>query len=139
MTDRVEALHNRQMTACPDRRIHVEAGGWRCQGCGWSLHSQRTDVDLRALPDLFRAERERRGLSHRQAAEQIGYSYADLCRFEKGRKDPRLSVVVRMVEWLGPPDPCFCIYDSRTGERTDNPHCPREHTARDARRSSDDG
>jgi hypothetical protein len=27
-------------------------------------------------------------------------------------------------------EPCFCIYHAETGERTDNPHCPRHSNPR---------
>lgn len=52
------------------------------------------------LPDLVREERLRRGLSLRTAAAEIGYTYADLCRFENGAKDVRASTAVAMLRWL---------------------------------------
>lgn len=55
---------------------------------------------LANLPSLFRAERQRRGLSHRDVAEQVSYDYADLCRFEKGQKSPTLPALVRIAQWM---------------------------------------
>lgn len=52
------------------------------------------------LPSSVRAALLQRQLSHRQAAEQIGMSYADLCRFELGKKDVRLSTARRLIAWL---------------------------------------
>lgn len=59
------------------------------------------DADtLGQLPEIVREERRRRGLSVRQAANEMGYSFADLTRFELGRKDARLSTVIKMLNWL---------------------------------------
>jgi ribosome-binding protein aMBF1 (putative translation factor) len=55
---------------------------------------------LEGLPELVRSERQRRGIGHRQAAPEMGYTYADLCRFEQGEKIPRLDAAVRMLRWL---------------------------------------
>ena len=55
---------------------------------------------LEWLPALVRVERLRRGLSLRTAAAEIGYTYADLCRFENGSKDVRVSTAVAMLRWL---------------------------------------
>lgn len=55
---------------------------------------------LEWLPALVREERLRRGLSLRTAAAEIGYTYADLCRFENGSKDVRASTAVAMLRWL---------------------------------------
>jgi hypothetical protein len=55
---------------------------------------------LDALPELVRAERIRRGLSHRAAGEQIGYAYADLCRFERRTKTLTLPTALAMLRWL---------------------------------------
>lgn len=52
------------------------------------------------LPVLVREERHRRGLSHRAAAAEMGYAYADLCRFENGTKVPTLTSVLSMLRWL---------------------------------------
>lgn len=55
---------------------------------------------LDMLPALMRSSRLVRGLSLREAADQIPYPFADLCRFESGRKNPTLSSVVAMIRWL---------------------------------------
>lgn len=57
--------------------------------------------DLERLHVEMKAERLRRGLSLRDAADQIGYSFADLCRFEKGKKDVRVSTAIAMLRWMG--------------------------------------
>lgn len=56
--------------------------------------------ELCALPSKVRAVRVQRGLSHRQAAEEIGMAYADLCRFEQGKKDVRLSTALKLTDWM---------------------------------------
>ena len=53
---------------------------------------------------MVREERLRRGLSLRDAAEQIGYSFADLHRFENGKKDVRVSTAMAMLRWADGPD-----------------------------------
>lgn len=58
---------------------------------------------LDSMPADVRAERQRRGLSHRSAAEQIGIAYADLCRFELGHKDCRLSTLRAIAAWMNGP------------------------------------
>ena len=55
---------------------------------------------VESLPVLVREERLRRGLSHRAAAAEMGYAFADLCRFEKGAKVPTLTSVLSMLRWL---------------------------------------
>lgn len=55
---------------------------------------------VEALPLLVQNERKRRRLSLRDAAVEIGYAYADLCRFEGGSKQPTLPSVVNMLRWL---------------------------------------
>lgn len=55
-------------------------------------------VDM--LPVLVREERLRRGLSQRAAAAEMGYAFADLCRFEKGTKAPTYTSVKSMLHWL---------------------------------------
>jgi transcriptional regulator with XRE-family HTH domain len=64
----------------------------------------RNDVkfsdELNELRARVKLTRQQRNLSHRQAGEQIGMAYADLCRFENGLKDPRLSTVQKLVAWL---------------------------------------
>lgn len=52
------------------------------------------------LPSLVRSERRRRGLTIREAADEMGYSYADLCRFELGGKQPALPSILKMLKWL---------------------------------------
>jgi transcriptional regulator with XRE-family HTH domain len=59
---------------------------------------------LEFLPAVVRGERLRRGLSLRDAGEQIGYAFADLHRFEKGRKDVRVSTAMAMLRWVDGPD-----------------------------------
>ena len=56
-------------------------------------------VTLERLPDLVRLTRLARGLSLRQAAEEIPYGYGDLCRFEHGQKDVRVSTAIAMLRW----------------------------------------
>lgn len=74
----------------------------------WLMHMATI---LEDLPVIVRTERKRRGLSHKRAAEDIGYAYADLCRFENGKKNPTLPQLVRLLRWVAlslqahPPDP----------------------------------
>jgi hypothetical protein len=63
---------------------------------------------LENLPAVVREKRQREGLSHEALGELIGVAYGDLCRFELGKKDPRLSTVVKLVRWAsggGPDEP----------------------------------
>ena len=67
-------------------------------------HHRATLDTLEFLPAVVREERLRRGLSLRDAAEQIGYSFADLHRFENGQKDVRVSTAMAMLRWADGPD-----------------------------------
>ena len=58
---------------------------------------------MRDLPARLREARETRGLSYRQAADQIGLTIATLHKIEHGG-DPRLSSVTRVLDWLTPSD-----------------------------------
>ena len=60
----------------------------------------RLSKQLDTLPAEVRAARLQRGLSHRQAATEMGVAYADLCRFENGKKDPQLSTIKKLAAWL---------------------------------------
>ncbi len=67
-------------------------------------HHRATLDTLEFLPAVMREERLRRGLSLRDAAKQIGYSFADLHRFENGKKDVRVSTAMAMLRWVDGPD-----------------------------------
>jgi len=61
----------------------------------------RNTIDtLEMLPEMVRDERLRRGLSHRAAGAEMGYAFADLCRFEQRKKVPSLTSVLSMLRWL---------------------------------------
>jgi ribosome-binding protein aMBF1 (putative translation factor) len=64
----------------------------------WAVEAAR--IVLESLHEMVRSERIRRGLTHRAAAAEIGYSYGDLCRFEKGKKEPTRPHLIRMLRWL---------------------------------------
>lgn len=55
---------------------------------------------LETLPERIAHLIKQRGVSYRTAADQIGVSYADLHRFCAGKKDMRLSSLVRIVRWV---------------------------------------
>ena len=54
---------------------------------------------LEALPAAVRAERERRGLSLRTAAAEMGTAFNSLTRLEQGRNST-LAQVRAAAEWL---------------------------------------
>jgi len=67
--------------------------------------SRRTVLDdaadvLRSLPDLFRDERQRRGVSLREAADDIGCAHSNLWKLEHGG-DVRISTAIAVLAWLG--------------------------------------
>lgn len=53
------------------------------------------------LPLLIRDERRSRGLSLRDAADQIGIPHTTLHRLEAGDRDYGSSVAVACLTWLG--------------------------------------
>lgn len=55
---------------------------------------------LEALPAIVRAERERRGLSYRAAADELGIAYPDLHRLEHGKGNPRMSTLLMIAQWM---------------------------------------
>ena len=57
-------------------------------------------LELKDLGDLVAAERNRRGLSLRAAAAEIGVPFNTLARVEKGHV-PDLPKFKRLVEWCG--------------------------------------
>lgn len=63
----------------------------------------RVDAALSVLdqvPALLRTEREARGLSLRDAADQVGVPHTTLSRIEAGAGDHALSNVVAVLRWL---------------------------------------
>lgn len=57
-------------------------------------------AQLECLPALVREARRVRKVSLAVAASQIPYSFADLSRFENGKKDPSLASAINMLRWL---------------------------------------
>jgi transcriptional regulator with XRE-family HTH domain len=55
---------------------------------------------LNALPVLMAHERERRGLSLREAAQQIGVGHVTLWQYEQGKRDVTVRKAVRFLTWL---------------------------------------
>jgi ribosome-binding protein aMBF1 (putative translation factor) len=55
---------------------------------------------LQSLPLLVRETRRARGLNLRDAADEIGFSFNTLSRFERGQHDLQLSNVVMLLRWL---------------------------------------
>ena len=55
---------------------------------------------LENLPSMLAAQRKRRRLSLRQAADQIGVNYVTLRRIEVGRTVPRVTAAVLILRWL---------------------------------------
>src|ERR1700683_1258463 len=66
-----------------------------------SLSSDMThsDVDTELLGDLIRRRRKSDGLSHRDAADQMGVSAPTLQRVEAGQP-PNSVNLIRIAEWL---------------------------------------
>jgi transcriptional regulator with XRE-family HTH domain len=52
------------------------------------------------LPDIVSARRERRQLSLREAAAEIGISHTTLARVEQG-STCSIENLIRILEWLG--------------------------------------
>lgn len=52
------------------------------------------------LPEIVRANRARRGVSLRQAAEEIGIAFTSLHRFEQMKKTMNQMSIVRLLVWL---------------------------------------
>ena len=73
-----------------------------CWGHETDRAFERLLAVLDDLPAVFRAERQRRGVTAAQAAYDVGYGRYDMSRFENGKTVPRLEVVRRMLAWLGP-------------------------------------
>jgi len=65
------------------------------------LHAP-TAERLAALAGLARAERARRGVSQRQAAEQMGLPASTLCRFERGQL-PDVANFLAILAWMDVP------------------------------------
>lgn len=65
-------------------------------GVTWPRASHPEGVDLGAR---LRATRESRGLSYREAAEQLGTTASNVYKVENG-SDPRWSLVQRIFAWL---------------------------------------
>ncbi|MXW25215.1 MAG: helix-turn-helix transcriptional regulator [Dehalococcoidia bacterium] len=57
-------------------------------------------LDLSELGRLFAAERSRRGMSLREASDDVGIPFNTLARVEKGHV-PDLPKFKRLVEWCG--------------------------------------
>lgn len=55
---------------------------------------------LRGVNVRVNDKRQARCLTLRDAAAEIGMQYADLCRFEKGHLDVRLSTLLKITDWL---------------------------------------
>lgn len=55
---------------------------------------------LANLPALVKTRRRRGGLSFEQAAEQIGISRGYLSDVEKGKKQPTVSTILKILNWL---------------------------------------
>lgn len=55
---------------------------------------------LDALPLTVRTMREMRGMSLRDAADEMGIPHANLDRFEKGAQESRLSTIRACALWL---------------------------------------
>lgn len=52
------------------------------------------------LPKRVKAEMDRRGLSYRQAAYEIGLSHTFLFNLCAGKQEPRSSNIVSLICWL---------------------------------------
>ncbi|SEF34344.1 Helix-turn-helix domain-containing protein [Amycolatopsis pretoriensis] len=63
-----------------------------------TLHTVVADV-LESLPHALREIRERRGMSIRSAAKEIGINFATVSRIEAGR-DHRVDNVIAVLRWL---------------------------------------
>jgi transcriptional regulator with XRE-family HTH domain len=73
---------------------------WMCTVADGALTSYGELADvLASLPLLLRAERRRRQLSCRAAAEELGMSFATVHRIESG-KDGALSNAAKVLRWL---------------------------------------
>ena len=55
---------------------------------------------LSNLPERATAERHRRGLSYRRAAEHIGISASSFYMIESGRRSPSVLIALRLLRWL---------------------------------------
>lgn len=64
-----------------------------------ATYSEIADV-LDALPVIIREARRARGLSLRDAADQIGCSYASLHRFENNIRHVSRSAIPPILRWL---------------------------------------
>ncbi len=62
----------------------------------------QTAEQLAELANFTRAERARRGLSQRQASEQMGMPPSTLCRFERGQL-PDVQHFLVILAWLDVP------------------------------------
>lgn len=60
-------------------------------------------TDLKALRDMVRQERQRRGLSQEELAGMLGYSRKWISDFERGNSDPPTSMVLRMLLLMSMP------------------------------------
>ena len=49
----------------------------------------------------IKAARVSAGLTQRDAAKMLGVTQASLCRWERGEREPRLSVFLRLCELYG--------------------------------------
>ena len=58
---------------------------------------------LEGLPTELRQVRQARGISLRQAAQEMDYPYADLCRFERrkqGKQGMTLKSTLKVLRWI---------------------------------------
>lgn len=71
---------------------------------------------LVAFGAMVRAERERRGLSTRGAADQLGLSFATVSRMETGASLPDMATFLVFAAWVGMP---LSWFDAPQGEGID--------------------
>lgn len=76
-------------------------------------------VRLEQLPNMLRAERERRGLTMRQAAKEMQLSPSTMTRVEGGETWPDLAGFLAMVAWLRIPPHWFIGAEDGTGLDSD--------------------
>lgn len=67
----------------------------------------RARVRLDQLPRMLKAERERRGLSMREAAAEMQLSSSTMTRVENGSQWPDLAGFLAIVTWLDVPATWF--------------------------------
>jgi len=60
-------------------------------------------VDLDAFAANVRAARERAGLTQEAVADASGIHSTEVSRIERGKRDPRVSTVLRLAEALRVP------------------------------------